>query len=84
MTRIAGHLYAIQSLSPIVGDTTGASVVYSCLPLDVDASGSITSDTRYITILSLPERFKGADIMPLFDYARPFTCTWLTYLWEVA
>lgn len=84
MTRVAGHLYAIESLSPVVGDTSGASVVYTCLPLDVDKDGSICPDTRYITLLSLPDRFKAIDIMQLFDYARPYACSWLTYLWEVA
>ena len=83
-SRIAANLYAVQSLSPIVGDTSGASVVYSCLPLDVDSEGRIAEDTRYITILSVVERFKAIDLMPLFDYARPITCQWLTYLWEVA
>ena len=59
MTRVSGHLYAIESLSPIVGDTSGASLVYSCLPLDLDKDGSISKDTRYITLLSLPDRFIG-------------------------
>ena len=84
MSRIAGHLYAIESLSPIVGDTSGASVVYSCLPLDCDSSGSVASDTRYITLLSMPDRYKGMDLLAFFDYARPYACSWLTYLWEVA
>lgn len=84
MTRVAANLYAVQSLSPIVGDTSGASVVYSCLPLDVDADGRIADDTRYITILSVGKRWQAIDLMPLFDYARPVSCQWLTYLWEVS
>ena len=82
--RTAGNLYAISSLSPVVGDTKGVSTVYSCLPVDMTADGSIPDDTRYLTIVSLPLGWKSNDILPFFDYARPYVCQWLTYIWEVS
>ena len=82
-SRIAGNLFAIVSLSPIVDDSDGC-MVYSCTPLDMTPDGDIDEGTRFVTMLSVPPNLKSSDLFVLFDYARPYSTQWITYLWEVA
>lgn len=82
-SHISSNLYSIVSMDPITNDA-GLVIVYTCLPVDSTPDGGISEDTRYVTLVSVPIGVKSDEILTLFDYARAFACSWVTYMWEVS
>lgn len=82
-SRISSNLYAVVSMDPITSDFDDL-VIYSCLPVDSTPDGGISDDSRYVTLVSVPCGVQAFEILTYFDYARAFSCEWVTYMWEVS
>lgn len=80
--RIHRNLYAVQSLDPIT-QGVGNVELYCCLPLDLGPNGTLTSHTRYCSLLVAPPPISGSDLLVTFERERAFASRWITFLWEV-